>query len=254
MKKKGIFILSLFSVILFSSCVNEEGVGGTSAVEGFVIQVHHPDGEYNFSTDTFPAAETRVYIQYGGEEPYSDDMRTGADGYFKFKYLNKGTYTVFAYNEYPNGRKEAVKETITVRKGETQATNHLYIHSGKMFGKHQVKGLLKAKFVYSNNSGVETLRKDTVPVAGERVYIRKKSSEGTTDFPHFDDVRTNPDGTFIFEKLAAGEYEIYALSEDPYSRESFILDEGIMQGLIEVNLSEDDETVEVGTIYAKLRS
>lgn len=240
-KKKSIFILSLLSLFLFSSCINEEGEGGTAVVDGFIWQVNHPDGEYNFTTDTFPAAEARVYIQYGSEEPYSDDMRAGTDGYFKFKYLNKGTYTVFAYNEYPNGRLEAVKESVTVKKGETGTIKDIYIHTGKMFGKFIVTGRLYAKY-YDKNTLI-----DERALPGERVYIRKKSTiEGVT-YPYFNDVRSGADGTFAFEKIAPGDYELYAVSEND-DRVLYV------ENYISVSVSEENPKEDVGDIVVKMRS
>ncbi len=251
MKRTTLFIISLLSIIGFSqSCIQDEGIGGTGSVEGYVYKVLHPDGEFNFETDTVDGAEVRVYIQYGDEKPHSDDMRAGLDGFFKFKYLTKGTYTIFSYGEFPTGEKEVITQTVTIKRGEVGRTNDLYLHSGKMYGKHLIKGQLQAKFYYSNNSGVFTLREDLVGVPGERIYIRKKGSL----YP-FDDVRTGEDGFFVFEKIPTGIYEVYALSEDPYSRKPYILLDDIdMPGLIEVTVNEEDSSVIINTIYAKLRS
>lgn len=250
MKKTTFFIISLLAIAgLTQSCINDEGVGGTGSIEGYAYHVFHSDGEFNFKTDTVDAAEVRVYIQYGDEKPYGDDMRTGPDGYFKFKYLRKGRYTVFAYSEYPTGEKEAVTQTITIKNGEVGHTDDLYLHSGKMYGRHQIEGRLRAKYFYSNNSGVITVREGLVGVPGERIYMRQKDSL----YP-FKDVRTGEDGVFVFEKIPVGVYEVYALSEDPYSRKSYILDEDDMPGLIEVTVTEEDNSVVMQTIYAKLRS
>lgn len=243
MKKQVFFILSLLPLFLFSSCINEEGEGGTGTVEGWIMQVNHPDGEYNFTTDTFPAAEARVYIQYGGEEPYSDDMRTGPDGYFKFKYLNKGSYTIFAYNEYPNGRLEAVKETVTIKKGETGTTKDIYIHKGKMYGKSMIKGELRAR--YYNKTTLVT----EAALPGERAYIRKKSTTKGVEYPPFNDVRAGADGTFVFEKIAVGDYEVYAISED--NDRVLYVDE---TSIISVSISKDEETKDIGSIVVKMRS
>ena len=104
-------------------------------MEGYVYKILHPDAEEDLDTDTIDGAEVRVYIQYGEEKPYSDDMRAGPDGFFKFKYLTQGTYTVFAYDEYASGEKEAITQTITIKKGENGRTSDLYINKGKMFGR-----------------------------------------------------------------------------------------------------------------------
>ncbi|GAB1416707.1 hypothetical protein MASR2M117_21130 [Paludibacter sp.] len=247
--KHILVILTIIISTFLTSCINEEGIGGTGSVEGYIFQVLHPDGDYTFQTDTTAGAEARVYIQYGDEKPYSDDMRTGPDGYFKFKYLTQGTYTIFAYNEYPNGQKEAVTQTVTIKSGEKKELNKMFVHSGKMFGKHQIEGQLKARFVESNKSGTETMLRDTIGVAGERIYIRKKGG-----IQPFNDIRTGESGKFIIEKLSPGTYEVYALSENPQTRETYILDTPTMKGLIEVTIKSDDTSVKITTIYAKLRS
>lgn len=250
MKKTTFFILSLVALIsLTHSCINDEGVGGTGAIEGYAYQIFHPDGEFNFETDTVDAAEVRVYIQYGDEKPYGNDMRTGPDGYFKFKYLRKGTYTVFSYGEFPSGEKEYVAQTITIQSGETGKVEDLFLHSGKMYGRYQIEGQLLAKYYYSNNSGTFSLRQDLIGVPGERIYMRKKGSL----YP-FKDVRTGENGVFAFEKIPVGVYEIYALSENPYSRVAYILEEDDMPGLMEVTVTGKDNSVIIETIFAKLRS
>lgn len=240
--RKSILFLFL-SIFFFSSCVTEEGVGGTGSVDGVIYHVIHPDGEYKFTTDTFPAAEMRVYIQYGNDRLYSDDMRAGHDGYFQFKYLTKGTYTVFAYNEYQNGKKEAVTETITIGKGENKSVNDIYIHSGKMYGKYYIKGQVKAKYYKSNG----TLVKPETPIIGERVYIRKTG----IDQP-FDDVRTGLDGNFIFEKITPGDYEIYAVSEISDDRHTEIDPDGRVEITIAEN--EEENTTEIGTLVIRKRA
>lgn len=187
------------------SCINEEGEGGKSVVEGYVYKVQHPDGEYIFKTDTIPAQEARVYIRYGNERPYSDDMRTGPDGYFKFKYLTKGTYHVFAYSEYQDGLKEEVEEKITVGRDETGRVKDIYVHEGKMYGKYYITGRVMAHY-YKNGNMI-----GSTPAVDERVYIIKKDAD-VKQF--FDDVRVSVNGYFVFEKLPVGEYQIYAVSED----------------------------------------
>ena len=210
-------------------------------VDGYVYKVLHPDGEYNFKTDTVPAARADVYIKYGEERPYGDKMDAGADGYFKFEYLTKGTYTVFAYNKYPDGFEEAVYDTVTVGNGGVGTTKDIYIHEGKMFGKSQIKGQLLAKY-FKNGA----LVKEETPVIGERVYIRKKGSE-----QFFNDVRTSVDGMFILEKIPVGEYEIYAVSEDSSDRHSMI-DES---GLIEIKVESEGTIVELPQpLVIRLRS
>jgi hypothetical protein len=43
--------------------------------------------------------EERVYIIYGDNDFYDDDIRTSYDGTYVFDNLRKGTYSVFAYSD-----------------------------------------------------------------------------------------------------------------------------------------------------------
>ena len=45
------------------------------------------------------APEERVYLIFGDEGFYGMDTRTSFDGTYEFKYLKKGSYTVFAYSD-----------------------------------------------------------------------------------------------------------------------------------------------------------
>lgn len=90
-------VLILIASLLLSSCEKEEGVGGTSTIVGKIYVK-----EYNSSGDLkseYYAPEEDVYIIYGDDDIYSDDFKTNYDGSYRFQYLRKGTYTIFAYSE-----------------------------------------------------------------------------------------------------------------------------------------------------------
>lgn len=200
---KYFYIFLLLPLLLFS-CINQEGEGGTSSVQGYVYKILHHDDVFNFNTDTFPAVKTDVYIIYGDDAVYSDKMETSHDGFFQFRYLTKGTYRIYAFSSFPDGRKEAVYDTIFVNRGGIVTTNDMYIHEGKMLDKSYIKGTLLARY-YNKGSQLT----DYIPAIGERVYIRKKGS-----LYHFDDTRAGLEGIFMFQKLDVGIYEVFALTEN----------------------------------------
>jgi len=218
-----LFILLLLP-LLFLSCLNQEGEGGTGIVQGYVYSVMHHDDVLNFDVDTFPAAKTDVYIIYGDEAVYGDKMETAHDGFFEFRYLTKGTYRIYAFSSYSDGRKEAVCDTVQINRGGMAITNDLYIHEGKMLDKSYIKGTLQARY-YNKDIPVT----DYIPAYGERVYIRKKGAPF-----HFEDVRAGLEGTFMFQKLEVGIYEVFALTEDskevvsPVIREVPVPEEGVV--------------------------
>ena len=239
MKIYNFCITALLLCLSLFSCVNEEGEGGSATIEGYVYKIMHPDGEYIFKTDTFPAGSTEVSITYGkGQIKQDDNIDAAPDGYFRFKYLFDGNYIVYAYSEYPNGKREAVCDTVHVKNGKTAKTDTIYIHDGKMYGKSYIKGKVLANY-YDNNRLVA----ENAPAAEQRVYIQKQG----IGFP-FNDVRAGSDGTFIFEKLPVGKYQVYAASEDS-DRIIYV------EKLYDVEITEESSMVEMEEpIIIKLRS
>ncbi|MGE4568425.1 MAG: hypothetical protein AB7C90_04475 [Bacteroidales bacterium] len=195
-------LLLVISLFLFSSCQKEEGEGGTSTVQGYVFKVIHQDETYGFRVDTVPAAKEDVFIKYGGGPIYDDDMETGPDGFFRFKYLQKGTYTVFAYTKYPDDMMEDVSKEVKVGAGNTVTVDPIYIHSGKMLGRATIQGRLMVRYFYK---GVLI---GTGPGIDERVTLQLKGSPLVVM-----DARAGADGTFVFPKVPVGEYEVYAVTE-----------------------------------------
>lgn len=204
MKKKFTLFLALgFVMLLFSACSKGEGEGGTAVIEGKIMTIIHDNDNYNLLADTVVAAKTDVFIVYGDDLLYGDDMETGTDGSYRFKYLKKGTYTVFAYSVLPSGEKVAVSETVVVKNGETVTVPTIYTHEGKAYGTSMVRGQVWATYYHNG-----TLRGNGWAYE-QRVYIRRVGEPY-----HFDDVRVGIDGWYYFQQLSPGEYEIFTFTED----------------------------------------
>ena len=101
------------------SCNTGEGSGGTGTIEGTVYKVLHPDDNYNMETDTVLAAKEDVFLVYGTQSFYGDDVETDHTGFYQFKYLRPGTYTVYAYSTLASGERVAVSQTVEVQRGKT---------------------------------------------------------------------------------------------------------------------------------------
>ncbi|MDR1779754.1 MAG: hypothetical protein LBR50_03360 [Tannerella sp.] len=202
MYNKILFTLSVAALLM--SCNKDEGLGGSSSVKGMVWNIIHYDDDFTFSTETIPAEKKDVYLIFGSNEDdyFGDDVETDKNGVYRFDYLRKGDYVVYAYSEYPDGRREAVSVSVEVSKSMNEAPP-LYIHTGKAYGTAIIKGYVYAKY-YHNGS-----YRDEGVGTGMRAYIRHAGTEG-----FFDDVRVS-DGVFVFQKLPPGEYEIAVESEDP---------------------------------------
>lgn len=205
--KKRIFIALSCIFLILTSCINDEGTGGKSIVEGKVYKVFHLNDVYQFEADTFPAAKEDVFIVYGNEVIYGDKMETGHDGLFQFKYLTPGTYKVYAYSTSTNTQKVAVMDTVTVNYGETVRTKDIYIHEGKSYNTAYVKGTVLVRY-YNKGTAITALE----PAYDLRVFIKEKGAAY-----HFDEIRTSIDGEFMFQHLKKGEYEVFVLTEDPFT-------------------------------------
>ncbi len=198
------FLMTLFVLaLIMPSCNKGPGEGGTGTVQGFVKLVHHPDDDYTLTSDTMAAAKTDVFIIYGDEAYFGNDVETGTDGMYQFEYLRPGDYTVFAYSTLPSGEKVAVSESVNLQRGAVVNVPTLYIHDGKAYGTSIVKGRVHATYYHNGSYRGEAW------ACEHRVYIRRVGE----DIP-FDDTRVGPDGYFAFQKLQPGEYEVFTSSDD----------------------------------------
>lgn len=100
MTNKIKLILPIFILLMvFSSCRKVEGPGGSVTIKGVVVERNH----VGTSIFEYPAADQDVYIIYGSENSfYNDDVSTSYDGSFEFRYLQKGDYQIFAYQDNPS--------------------------------------------------------------------------------------------------------------------------------------------------------
>ena len=121
--KNGLFLLLSILVLSISiSCKKVEGSGGGATIKG-LIQEQKYNALGNIIAE-YPAADKNVYLIYGtSDQFYDDNVKTSYDGSFVFKYLQKGTYTVFVYEDdanQPSG-KNVVKQTFEItEKGQVK--------------------------------------------------------------------------------------------------------------------------------------
>lgn len=190
------------SSLLFS-CNKDEGLGGSSAIEGKVYNVIHRDDNFSFTKETIPAVKEDVYLVFGDKSYFGDDVETDKDGIYRFDYLRKGNYTVYAYSKYADDHREAISQTVKIGSGTTKVPD-IYIHTGKAYGTAMIKG--RVNIQYYDNS----FPQEIAPGVETRVYIKHLGEE-----THFDDVRCGDKGIFIFQKILPGKYEIWVATEDP---------------------------------------
>jgi hypothetical protein len=114
--KKGFFLLlSIVILSVSTSCKKVEGSGGGATIKG-MIQEQKYNALGNIIAE-YPAGDVDVYLIYGTTDQfYDEDVKTSYDGSFVFNYLQKGTYTVFVYEDdatQPSG-KNVVKQTFEI--------------------------------------------------------------------------------------------------------------------------------------------
>jgi hypothetical protein len=211
------FLLLFAALFVLVSCNKEEGLGGSSSLEGYVYNVVHQDDSFVFKTDTFPALGKKVYITFGDESNVGDDMDAGLDGYYRFNYLREGNYTVYALSESADGQKHAEMQKVKVGSG-LNAAHSIYIHSGKAYGTAMIKGTIHANYYHNGSWRDEGLG------VGVRVYI----CHAGEDAP-FDDVRAGANGIFIFQKLLPGNYIVSVVTEDKNNETVGVVSSGIIE-------------------------
>lgn len=123
LRHKWLGLLALATIVATTACRKEEGEGGKAEIRGTVLRQDmtlsgHPIG------DPYPYHEKRVYIVYGDHEFHDDDVRTGPDGQYVFRWLRKGDYTIYTFGECTCPGKSVVvshqvhigsnKESVTV--------------------------------------------------------------------------------------------------------------------------------------------
>lgn len=97
---KSIHFASLLIVcLLVFSCKKVEGTGGAATIKGSLLgQKFNGVGAL---IAEYPLAKQDVYIVYGDNTYFDDDIETSYDGTFEFRELQPGDYTIFLYEKDP---------------------------------------------------------------------------------------------------------------------------------------------------------
>lgn len=91
-----------FSIIFLISCQKEAGKGGTSNIKGKVYAKYY-NKNFSILADSAYAADVDVYIIYNDQYTFGDRQKTSHDGSYEFKYLEKGSYKIYAYTKDSTG-------------------------------------------------------------------------------------------------------------------------------------------------------
>jgi hypothetical protein len=90
------------TLLLFGSCIKDEGLGGNASIEGKVFVLDY-NAELTNQLGEYYGSDIDVFIIYGDDSIYSDNFKTSYEGSYRFKNLRAGDYRVFAYSEDTTG-------------------------------------------------------------------------------------------------------------------------------------------------------
>ena len=93
---KKIICLLAFVFLLFS-CSQEEGTGGLASIQGKIYGIDF-NSNGNLVGEGYLGG-VKVYISKHGETAYFENTDSAYDGTFKFKFLHKGTYDIWAFGD-----------------------------------------------------------------------------------------------------------------------------------------------------------
>ncbi len=98
MKNKFFKSAILFSIVAVSilSCKKGPGSGGRANITGKVYGITW-NQSMTIAQDTGYIGGQNVYLIYGTDAVYSENMKTTYDGTYDFKYLRKGHYKLYTY-------------------------------------------------------------------------------------------------------------------------------------------------------------
>ncbi len=94
---KPLLALLIIGMTGWVACEKDPGKGGLASISGKVYGYDY--NSVNVLIDSGYVGDVRVYISYGGGTTPDDDVRTGPDGSFAFKGLQKGEYSVWAFTK-----------------------------------------------------------------------------------------------------------------------------------------------------------
>lgn len=102
MKSFYLLLLSIGFLVPLNSCKKEAGVGGTSYIKGKVYAKYY-NKNFTVLADSAYAPDLDIYIIYGDDFSYGERKRTSYNGTYEFKFLQKGSYKIFAYSRDSTG-------------------------------------------------------------------------------------------------------------------------------------------------------
>jgi hypothetical protein len=116
------FVFGFALLLSLSACEKDPGPGGLASISGKLYVYDY--NAFGLLVDSGYVAGERIYISYGENTNVDDDVRTAADGSFKFEWLQKGKYTVWAISDCDTCplKQTTVKQTVEITKRRENIT------------------------------------------------------------------------------------------------------------------------------------
>ncbi len=109
-----IFIISVISLVSFSSCKKGPGEGGRASITGKVYSVNY-NSAMTVPVDSGYLGGENVYIIFGDETAIGKSEDTNNEGAYEFMYLRKGKYKVYVYSKTaPNKLDSAIVQEVEI--------------------------------------------------------------------------------------------------------------------------------------------
>ncbi len=100
-------------VLTLSNNLSGEVPDANNMTTNFEVNIQS-QGEDELWGESLPLANAKVYIVYGSDNVYGDEVQTGGDGDFRFSALLKGTYTVYVISQDTIIPTTTFKESVVV--------------------------------------------------------------------------------------------------------------------------------------------
>lgn len=116
------FVFGFLLLLSISGCEKDPGPGGLASISGKLYVYDY--NAFGLLVDSGYVAGERIYISYGENTNVDDDVRTASDGSFKFEWLQKGKYTVWAISECDTCplKQTTDKQTVKITKRRENIT------------------------------------------------------------------------------------------------------------------------------------
>jgi hypothetical protein len=211
MIKNLLYVFMGLGILVFSGCKKVEGPGGESTIKGtLMLKVY--DVDYKVLQRIVPAADENVYITFGNNDYVGDKVVSGADGSFRFDYLQAGTYKIVVYSEDSIGsmdKKASVIKVVTLGDSKTVVLDTMYKMKTVNFDQGYASVSGRIWTINWTRYYIDII--DTSYATERDVYLIYG------DHKVFDQrYRTNYDGMYEFDNLIVGDYTMFVYSEDIY--------------------------------------